>query len=89
MEKCKEDLEKGFYIRMTAKFGWTKSVLINKIENKSYEKYLLNQTNFDKTVSTKYKNQAKLAVKDEYLFDFLELGMSILKKSLKAGLLIK
>jgi predicted nuclease of restriction endonuclease-like (RecB) superfamily len=74
MEKCKDDLERQFYILMTKKFGWTKDVLIHQIDNKSYEKYLLNQTNFDKALPTKYKHQAKLAVKDEYSFDFLELG---------------
>ncbi len=72
-EKCKDDLRKEFYILMTKKFGWTKDVLINQIENQSYEKYLLNQTNFDKTLPDKYKNQSILAVKDEYNFDFLEL----------------
>jgi predicted nuclease of restriction endonuclease-like (RecB) superfamily len=74
MEKCKDDLEREFYIKMTKKFGWTKNVLIHQIENKSYQKYLLNQTNFEKTLPTEYKHQAKFAVKDEYTFDFLELG---------------
>ena len=49
-------------------------MLIHQIENKSYEKYLLNQTNFDKTVPDSIKNHAKLAVKDHYTFDFLELA---------------
>jgi predicted nuclease of restriction endonuclease-like (RecB) superfamily len=74
MEKCKDDLEKEFYIKMTKKFGWTKNVLVHQIENQSYEKFLLGQTNFDRTLPEKYRNQAKLAVKDEYTFDFLELG---------------
>jgi len=74
MMNCKDDLEREFYIRMTRKFGWTKNVLIHQIDNKSYEKTLLNQTNFDKALPDKIKNQAKLAVKDEYTFDFLELG---------------
>jgi predicted nuclease of restriction endonuclease-like (RecB) superfamily len=73
MEQCKDLLERQFYITMTKKYGWTKNVLIHQIENKSYEKYLLNQTNFEKTLPEKYKHQAKLAVKDEYTFDFLEL----------------
>lgn len=73
-EKCKDPLEREFYIRMTKKYGWTKNVLIHQIENKSYEKYLLNQTNFDQTISEEYRKQAKLAVKDEYTFDFLELS---------------
>lgn len=74
MEKCKNDDEKLFYIKMTKKFGWSKSILIHQIENKSYEKYLINQTNFENTLPDEYKHQAKLAVKDEYTFDFLELG---------------
>ena len=73
IEKCKESLKREFYIKMTKKYGWTKDVLINHIENKTYEKYLLNQTNFDKTLSEEYSNQAKLAVKDEYIFDLMEL----------------
>ena len=74
MEKCKDELEREFYIQMTKKYGWTKSVLIHQVEGKSYERFLLNQTNFDKTLEEKYKHQAKLAVKDSYSFDFL--GMS-------------
>ncbi|NCO83320.1 MAG: DUF1016 domain-containing protein [Nitrospirae bacterium CG_4_10_14_3_um_filter_44_29] len=74
LERCGDDLEREFYIRMTRKFGWTKNVLIHQIENKTYEKTLLNQTNFNKALPEKIKNQAKLAVKDEYTFDFLELG---------------
>jgi predicted nuclease of restriction endonuclease-like (RecB) superfamily len=54
--------------------GWTKSVLIHQIENKTYEKTLINQTNFNKALPKKISNQAKLAVKDEYIFDFLELS---------------
>ena len=55
MEKCKDQLEREFYIKMTKKYGWTKDVLINHIENKSYEKYLLNQTNFDETLQEKFQ----------------------------------
>ena len=74
LERCENDLEREFYIRMTKKFGWTKNVLVVQIENKAYQRTLLNQTNFYKTVPAKIRNQAKLALKDEYTFDFLELG---------------
>ena len=86
IEKCKEPLEREFYIKMTKKYGWTKDVLINHIENKSYEKYLLNQTNFDETLPEKYINQAKLAVKDEYIFDFMELSEQHSEKELELSL---
>ena len=86
MEKCKDDLEKEFYIKMTIKFGWTKNVLIHQIENQSYEKFLLGQTNFDRTLPEKYRYQAKLAVKDEYTFDFLELGEEHSERELEVAL---
>jgi hypothetical protein len=55
---CKDQLEREFYIRMTRKFGWTKNVLIHQIENQSYEKTLLGQTNFDKALTPKLRDQA-------------------------------
>ena len=73
-EHCKEAAEREYYIRMTRKYGWTKNVLIHQIENKAYENTLINQTNFGRTLPEKIKDRAKLAVKDEYMFDFLELG---------------
>ncbi|MHC1737931.1 MAG: YhcG family protein [Ignavibacteriaceae bacterium] len=74
LKKCKSNQERQFYILSTKKFGWTKNVLIHHIENNTFEKYLLNQTNFDKTLPEKIKSQAYLAVKDEYTFDFLRLS---------------
>jgi predicted nuclease of restriction endonuclease-like (RecB) superfamily len=74
MERCKDVLEREFYIRMTRKFGWTKNVLIHHVCNKTYEKTMANQSNFNKVLPGRIRNQAKLAVKDEYTFDFLELG---------------
>lgn len=86
MEKCKDAQEREFYIRMTKRYGWTKDVLANQIGNHSYEKYLLNQTNFDETVPEQYQGQAKLAVKDEYVFDFMEMGDMHSEYELKHGL---
>ncbi|WP_395065810.1 YhcG family protein [Flavobacterium sp.] len=74
MTKCKDNTQRQFYTIATKKFGWTKDILRHQIENKTYEKYLLNQTNFDETVPEQIKNQAILAVKDHYNFDFLELN---------------
>jgi predicted nuclease of restriction endonuclease-like (RecB) superfamily len=89
MAHCKDDLEREFYIRMTKKFGWSKSVLIHHIENQSYEKTLLGQTNFDKTLPENIRAQAKLAVKDEYTFDFLELGEEHSERDLERALIGK
>ena len=59
---------------MTKRYGWTKRVLTNFVEAQTYEKYLLNQTNFNLTLPKERRAQAKLAIKDEYTFDFAELS---------------
>lgn len=89
MEKCKDDLEREFYLRMARKYGWTKNVLIHQIENQTYEKTLLNQTNFEATLPPSIKTQAKLAVRDEYTFDFLDLGEHFSERELERALLSK
>jgi predicted nuclease of restriction endonuclease-like (RecB) superfamily len=88
-QKTKDELEREFYIKMVIKFGWTYRVLDNHIDNKSYEKYLLNQTNFDNTIVEKYKHQASLAVKDEYNFEFLDLSDEYNERELEIGLINK
>ena len=89
MARCKDPLEREFYIRMTRKFGWSKNVLIHQIENQSYEKSLLGQTNFDKALTPELRSQAKLAVKDEYTFDFLELGEEHGERELERALIAR
>jgi predicted nuclease of restriction endonuclease-like (RecB) superfamily len=89
MERCSDPLEREFYIRMTGKFGWSKNVLVHQIENQSYEKSLLGQTNFDQALTPELRAQAKLAVKDEYTFDFLELGEEHSERELERALIAR
>ena len=89
LQRCKDPLEREFYIRMTRKFGWTKNVLIHQIENQSYEKSLLGQTNFDQALTPKLRAQAELAVRDEYTFDFLGLGDEHSERELETALIAR
>ncbi len=52
-------------------------MLKNFVGAQTYEKYLLNQTNFELTLPAERRVQAKLAVKDEYVFDFANYLQSI------------
>ena len=72
---------------MTMKYGWTKNVLIHHVEGGSYERFLLGQTNFDQAVPAKYKQQAKLAVRDEYNFSFLEIADEHAEKELETAIM--
>lgn len=74
LSKCDDALEREFYMRMSKKNSWSYRVLLNQIDNRNYQKTISSQTNFDATLPEKIRLEAKLAVKDEYAFDFLELG---------------
>lgn len=72
LDKCKDEREKEFYLRMDKTFGWSRATLEKQIADKTYERWLLNQTNFDQTVPENDRRaRALLAVKDDYNFDFL------------------
>lgn len=86
--RCKDPLEREFYLLATARFGWTKAVLQHQIDNQSYAKYLLNQTNFDAVLSEEIRGQALLAVKDHYTFDFLELADEHSERQLEQALVV-
>ncbi|MDY6911700.1 MAG: PDDEXK nuclease domain-containing protein [Chloroflexota bacterium] len=89
MEKCKDDAQREFYLSNASQNGWSKNVLIHQIENQTYEKTLLNQTNFDKALPAEIQQQAKMEVKYEYIFDFLELGEEHSERQLQKALLSK
>jgi len=74
IEKCKDLNQRNFYIHQTKKYGWTKNILIHQIENKTYEKIIINQQNFEETLPDELQQNAITALKDDYTFDFMELG---------------
>lgn len=87
MEKCNDDLEREFYIKMTKKYGWSKNILTHQIEGKAYERAMTGQTNFDKALEERYQDQGKLAVKDNYSFDFLDMGQAYSEHELEINLI--
>jgi len=87
IEKCKGVNERKFYAGMAKRYGWTKAVLIHHIKGKSFEKFLLGQTNFDKTLPEKYRHQAKHAVRDEYNFEFLEISEAHNERELELAIM--
>lgn len=74
LTKCKDSQERRFYILATKRFGWTKNVLLHQIESKAFENYLLGQSNYDQTVPESIKDQAILALRDEYSLNFLDIS---------------
>jgi predicted nuclease of restriction endonuclease-like (RecB) superfamily len=89
LARCKDPLEREYYLRMTRKFGWSKNALIHQIENQNFQSTLQSQTNFDKAISTEHRLQAKLAVRDEYTFDFLSMGEDFRERELEVALIAR
>ena len=89
LQKCQDDLEREFYVRMTRKYGWSRSVLTVQIESNAYARFLTNQTNFDLTLPEEVRGQARLAVKDEYTFGFLELGEEYNERQFELAILAR
>ena len=87
LQRCADALEREFYLRATRRYGWSKNVLIHQIDNQAYQKSLLGQTNFDQALTPALRGQAKLALKDEYSFDFLELGQLHSERELERALI--
>jgi predicted nuclease of restriction endonuclease-like (RecB) superfamily len=86
LERCKDDLEREYYVQMIRKNAWSKSVLIHQISGKSYEKFLLNN-NIEKALPENKKIKGKLIMKDEFCFEFLDLAEAHSEKELELGLM--
>ena len=74
LSKCQDRLEREFYIRMSKRNGWSYRTLLNHIENKTFEKMMTSQENFEANLPITMSREAKISIRDEYAFDFLELG---------------
>ncbi len=87
--KCKDDLEREFYLRMTRRQGWSKSTLQQQIESDAYRRYLTNQTNFSQNLPADVVKKAQMLVKDDYTFTFLGLGDEHSERQLELAVLAK
>jgi predicted nuclease of restriction endonuclease-like (RecB) superfamily len=87
LEKCKDDQQREFYLKSTRRYGWTKNVLHHQIDSRLYERTLLNQTNFERALPADVLPHAKLAVKDEYMFGFLDLAEEHSERQLELAIL--
>ncbi len=86
LKKCKNHPERQFYIKATQKYGWTTRVLEHQIKIKTYEKYLLEQTNLGEE-SEGISHKKELGIKDHYTFDFLDLSDKYNERELEDSLI--
>ena len=73
MEKCKDDLQKEFYIQMTKRYGWTKRVLTNFcLLYTSFHEVILQIGDKDNMGSETMEGQLAAKILDEYMKGFQE-----------------
>lgn len=79
--------ERTYYIRRAISEGWSYRVLTNKIEQKLFESQGNLPNNFDTTLPPVQSELAKQTLKDNYLFDFLNLGNEVKEREIENALL--
>ena len=84
IQKSKSHEEMIWYIRETHKNGWSRSILLNQIELKAYERSLIEP---DTTSIVKLDDLSNELFKDTYVFSFLDKNNIKTEKDLKNQLI--
>ena len=84
MYKSQSHEEMLYYINETHKNGWSRSMVLNQIAMKSYERSLINP---DTTSIVKSEDLSNELFKDTYVFDFLDKEKIKTEKDLKNQLI--
>ena len=71
--KIKDETQREFYAQMCIKEGWTRATLVENIKANTYNSYLNNQNNFERTVSQERLADLAFEFKDQYNTGLLEL----------------
>jgi predicted nuclease of restriction endonuclease-like (RecB) superfamily len=83
IEKCKDDIQKEFYLRKTKQMGWSKADLIDKIKKNHFENQALAQHNFETTVSSDLRAQVAWEFLDDYNIELVSPDLPITEKGIE------
>ena len=88
INRCSGDVNKAlFYVRKTAEFNWSRSVLMNFLDTGLYERDGKAISNFQTALPLPQGDLAQEITKDPYNFNFLTLDENYKEKELKNALL--
>ena len=89
LSKVKDSREKEYYLRMTAKMGWSRNVLLHQIETQAHKRHMLDskQHNFNDTLPSALAEQADRAMKDVYALDFLGITKPVVEREFERQLI--
>jgi len=74
-----------YYLLATARFGWSRNVLLNQIKAEAYERSLKEGKahNFPAALPAHLAEQAEEALKSSYNLEFLGIGRAVLERELE------
>jgi len=87
--RVKSPEEHFWYLRATARFGWSRNVLLNQIKAGAYERAVTEKKthNFDLALPEHFAEQADEMLKSSYNLDFLGLRRAVRERDLEDRLI--
>lgn len=91
LAKIEQPAQRLYYLQATARFGWSRNVLLNQIKANSYERSLAEgkQHNFKIALPEHVADQAEEALKSSYNLEFLGIRREIRERELEDRLIDK
>jgi len=86
LDKIRTPEERSFYVAQTLEHGWSRNVLVAQIESGLHARQGQAITNFERTLPPPDSDLAHQALKDPYVFDFLELASDVRERELERSL---
>jgi predicted nuclease of restriction endonuclease-like (RecB) superfamily len=89
MKKQKDPAARLFYLRATAQFGWSRSVLLNQIKGQAYERAVKEKKthNFELALPEHFAEQANEMLKSRYNLEFLGIARPMKERELEDRLI--
>ena len=85
LDKLEEPVERFYYLAATARFGWSRNVLLNQIKAGAYERALKEKKthNFDLALPEHFAEQADEMMKSRYNLEFLGINRAVRERELE------
>lgn len=90
LQRVKDPAARQYYLEATARFGWTRNVLLNQIKANAWQASLEAKThNFPAALPAHLVEQADKALKSRYSLDFLGIAEAVHERELERRLLAR
>lgn len=89
MNKVQDPAARFYYLRATAQFGWSRSVLLNQIKAGAYERAVKEKKthNFTLALPEHFAEQADEMMKSRYNLEFLGIGRAVKEREMEERLI--